>query len=537
MNEATGKLVLTREDTRRLDQLTISEGSSSLELMERAGERIASFLLTHVDGLMPGGLGRGPTSMLVLAGPGNNGGDGFVVARLLAEQGWDVTVALCSHEPEADSDAGVNLQKWTEQGGAMVSATDALAALLGADADQYDLVLDALFGTGLDRDLGGFFMELVAGLNESGLPIVAVDTPSGLCADSGRPLGIAVLADATVSLGTAKPGLFLGAGPNHAGRIVVADIGLLEPAEAGIEPVGVVLDDEICEAWAPHRHPMTHKGELGHVLVAGGSAGKTGAVLLAARAALRAGAGLVTMAVPASLAAATDSVLAEAMTLALADDGGGHVAAGAGPTSEELTAFDAAVVGPGLGMSTGADELLTALVERFSGPLVVDADGLNLLAAKRGAALRAMLDKRRAAGYEQVILTPHPGEMARLLGIGTADVQNDRLRAVRALATEYGVTAVLKGAATLVCDGDSIGFNSSGNAGMASAGMGDVLAGVAAAFAAQLEDSFEVAALAVYVHGLAGDVLADRRHGPGFLAGELADAIPDALASLRLAVP
>jgi NAD(P)H-hydrate epimerase len=478
--------------------MTIEAGTPSIDLMERAGERIAAFLGSHCEQLSPSSHpGHGPRSLLILAGPGNNGGDGFVVARLLAAQGWDVTVALCAGEPRTGSDPHTNLKRWRERDGAVISDTACLAMLRDDDAGGHEIALDALFGTGLDRDLDGLFFELVAALNESGLPIVSVDTPSGLCANSGEPLGLAVLADATVTLGAAKPGLFVGNGPNHAGRIDIADIGLREAAEAGIDPVGQVLDDETCEAWVPHRHPLTHKGDLGHVLVAGASAGKTGAVLLAARAALRAGAGLVTMAVPSSLAAATDAALAEAMTVGLADDGSGHIATGAWQSSDlQPERFDTAVIGPGMATGEGAVDLVRAFVAGFDGPLVVDADALNTLAGERGEPLRKRLTARRAAGHGAVIMTPHPGEMGRLLGISSSAVQKNRLSACRTLAEQYRVTAVLKGAASLVCEGTRTGFNSSGNAGMASAGMGDVLSGLTATLAAQLDDSYEAAALA-----------------------------------------
>jgi NAD(P)H-hydrate epimerase len=399
---------------------------------------------------------------------------------------------------------------------------------------EYDVVLDALFGTGLDRELDASYADLIGALNESGLPVVAVDIPSGLCANTGRVLGTAVLADATVTLGAAKPGLFLGSGPNHAGRIAIVDIGLRDPEEAGIEPVGCVLDDECCEAWVPHRHPMTHKGELGHVLIVGGSAGKTGAVLLAARAALRSGAGLVTMAVPAAVAATTDAALLEAMTTELVDDGHGQVARPAWDAfAGTLERYRAVVVGPGLGNGQGVWPLVEGLVTTFRGPLVIDADGLNALAAHRSDALERAFRMRRDAGAAAAVLTPHPGEMARLLGLSSAEVQEDRLAACRDLAARLQATVVLKGAASLVSDGERTGFNSSGNAGMASPGMGDVLSGLAGTLTAEIGDPFAAASLAVYVHGLAGDILSDRYGGPGFLAGDLAEVLPAAFAALR----
>jgi NAD(P)H-hydrate epimerase len=524
------KAVLTREDMRKLDAATIAAGTPSLELMERAGKQVASYLGARRDQIVPGRRGTRP-SLLVLAGNGNNGGDGFVIARLLADEAWDVTVALCAGTPRPDGDAEINLRRWRNAGGAMLSA-QACQQKLAAGDTAWDLALDTLFGTGLDRPLTGNLVDLIRALNGSGIRVVSVDIPSGLCADTGHPLGAAVLADVTVTLGAAKPGLFVGAGPNHSGRIAIVDIGLLDFERAGIEPVGQVIDGDSSAYWIPHRHRMTHKGELGHVLVAGGQRGKTGAVLLAARGALRAGAGLVTMAVPRAVADPTDAALAEAMTLPLADTPSAEIAEQVcDELGGELERFTSLVIGPGMGTGRGAARLLDACLREFRGPIVVDADGLNVLAEERER-LSERLESRRARGHGPVILTPHPGEMSRLLGTSSGEVQHDRLAACRTFTAKHAATLVLKGAATIVSDGERTGFNTSGNAGMASPGMGDVLSGITAAFAARLESPFVAASLAVYVHGLAADMLAARTRGPGFLASEVADALPSAVAAL-----
>ena len=532
MIQSDFKPVVSRLDMRRLDEATIRAGTKSIELMERAGQHIADFVRGHLDTLLPRARrGSGSPHVLVLAGPGNNGGDGYVVARMLAADGWQVSVAACGKAPNPSSDAGINCRRWRADGGTTIDVTRCQQQLQ-QDKGGWDLAVDALFGTGLDRPLDAPFVELISTLNASGTPLVAVDTPSGLCADSGRPLGIAVLADATVTLGAAKPGLFVGVGPNHTGHIAIADIGLVAPAEAGITPVGQVIDDETCAMWVPHRHATTHKGDLGHVLVVGGAPGKTGAVLLAARGALRAGAGLVTMAVPRRLAATIDAALPEAMTLALPESDSGEIGDSAwDDLSYDVSRYTTAAIGPGIGTGAGASALVGAMVERFAGTLVIDADGLNVLAAERDR-LCERLRQRAERRFGAVVLTPHPGEMGRLTGTSSAEVQSNRLETVRAFSATHDAVLVLKGAATLVCDRQRTGFNSSGNPGMASPGMGDVLAGVTAALATRCADPFEAAALAVYVHGLAGDTLAARLRGPGFLAGEVADAVPIALAAL-----
>ncbi len=517
---------------RELDRVTIEGGVPSIDLMERAGERVTAAVLDELPRLAPNA--PSTPSALVLAGPGNNGGDGFVIARLLATHGWEVTVALCAREPAPDSDPGVNLKRWRDLGGELIDTRTALERLAGKGPT---VIVDALFGTGLVRPLEGGYHDLVAALNDSAVPVVSVDTPSGLCADTGMPLGVAVFAQLTVTLGAAKPGLFCGVGPNHTGRLIVADIGLRDPEEAGIAPVGELIDTDVCVAWLPHRHRMTHKGELGHVLVAGGSLGKCGAVLLAARAALRGGSGLVTMAVPECVAAEADTALVEAMTLALPANSDGELATGAWKhLSDELSRFDAAVIGPGMGTGRGAKALVKGMIESFGGVLVVDADGINVLAAERKHATEALADRTRS-GLGPVVVTPHPGEMGRLLERSSAAVQKDRLDAVRSFSADWKATVVLKGAGTIVSDGRRTGFNTSGNPGMASAGMGDVLAGLTATFGAQRSDPFEAAALATFIHGTAADILARRRGAPGFLAGEVADAVPEAVASVACTLP
>jgi NAD(P)H-hydrate epimerase len=525
------KPVFSRADMRRLDAATIAAGTPSLELMERAGRAIADHMAARRR-VYPSSSRR--PSLLVLSGAGNNGGDGFVVARLLREHGWDVDVALCAREPTPGSDPALNLARWRDGGGSVLERTDAQRKLQAGIG--YDVVLDALYGTGLDRRLEEADIELVRSLNASGFYTLAVDVPSGLCADSGQPLGAAVVADATLAIGAAKPGLFVGLGPDHAGRVIVLDIGLLDPQRANVAPLGQVLEPETCAMWLPPRRKTVHKGDQGHVLVVGGARGKTGAVLLAARGALRAGAGLVTMGVPDSLVATTDAALVEAMTIGLRDDGHGQIAEGAWQALRtEIHRFAVAVIGPGMGTSAGASALVNAFLQEFPGVLVIDADALNVLARDRKE-LSARLSRRRARSQGYVVLTPHPGEMARLAGNSAPEIQQSRLETVRAFCATHAATLVLKGAGTIVSDGERTGFNTSGNPGMASAGMGDVLCGVIAALAARIEASFAAAATAVYLHGAAADVVAAARRAPGYLATEVADAIPDATAALGASV-
>ncbi len=520
--------VLRREAMRDLDARSIAAGIPSIELMERAGLALADFLSEPTEtGIALPADERTPRRLLVLAGSGNNGGDGFVVARLLASRRWRCTVALVGREPRAGGDAATNLAEWRRIGGRVVNREEALA-LLAEGATGFDLGLDAVFGTGLDRDVRGPDADFIHRLNQSGLPIVSVDIPSGLCSDTGRPLGCAVRARATLTIGAAKPGLFLADGPDHAGRVRVADIGLLAPEDA--DRLDFVLAGATTAGCLPRLSPMAHKGSRGHVVIVAGSRGKTGAAVLAARGALRAGAGLVTVAAVAEVQAAVAAALPEAMTRVLAATSDGELSVDCLEGLRlALAVADVVVIGPGLGTGEGAEAALGEAIA-CPAPLVIDADGLNVLATWPEQQRRTMFSARVASGSAAPILTPHPGEMSRLVGLPTADVQQSRAELALNLSKSLMSVVVLKGAGTVVSWGGRSAFNTSGNAGMATGGMGDVLAGLCGALVARLGDPFEAACLAVHVHGVAGDRLAQTT-GTGFLAGELADLLPAVLAT------
>ena len=543
---AASASVLGREAMRALDARTIAAGTPALELMERAGRALAAFVAEVAGNGSSAPTGTGSRRLLVLAGRGNNGGDGFVVARLLAAEGWNATVALAGDEPDAGSDAGINLEKWRRGGGSVIGVEEA-RSILAAGATGFDVGLDAIFGTGLVRRVEGADAAFIHCLNESSLPVVSADIPSGLCSNSGRPLGVAVRARATLAIGAAKPGLFLADGPDYSGRVRVADIGLLLPSSIDILQVATVLDDRTMSSRWPRLPHTAHKGTRGHVLIVAGSRGKTGAAVLAARGALRAGAGLVTVASVAEVQAAVSLALPEAMTRLLAADVDGRVdAAASGALAAIAADVDAIVAGPGLGTGDGASRVIEQLLS-IPLPLVLDADAITILAGWDPARRDGILAARLAAGAPPAVLTPHPGEMGRLAGQSAAEVQQARDMVASDMAKELGAVIVLKGAATIVCDGGRLAFNLSGNPGMGAAGMGDVLSGICGAIAARRTaaeasgptsgrvaaeylDPFERACLAVYVHGAAGDHLA-REIGPGFLASELADRIPAELSA------
>jgi NAD(P)H-hydrate epimerase len=477
-------------------------------LMESAGRAIASAIAQRYPrALRP----------LVACGAGNNGGDGYVVARVLAEQGRGVTPRVLeltrlerqSPESKANRDllAAARVECLRAENAAAIRA-----ALAGSD-----LIVDAVFGVGLARPVEGEAALLLRELAASGLPIVSVDLPSGASSETGLALGFALEPELTVTLGLPKLGLALAP---SAGATLVADIGLPADsiARAGIRAHS--LTRSAARALLPPRPLAGHKGTFGHALVVGGALGKTGAALLSAHGALRAGVGLVTLAAPRSLVPIFASQLAEAMCLVLEDGGSGDFTpAHAVEIRREAEARSALVLGPGLGQSEGARALARALATQVGVAAIVDADALNAFAGDL-AALRAPAPR---------ILTPHPGEAARLLGCDTAAVQSDRAAAARALAARANAVVVLKGARTVVANpAGELSINPSGGPGLAAGGSGDVLAGVLGALVARGLSTWDAARLGVYLHGLAGDL------GPaqGGLASELAARLPAAWQSL-----
>ena len=437
--------------------------------------------------------------LLVLCGPGNNGGDGYVLARLARAAGLEVT--LCAPAgPPPGGDAARAADDWHAVGGAVVPWDAGLPALA-------EVVVDALLGTGLARGVGEPLATVIDTVNTAGRPVLALDVPSGLDADTGAIHGTAVRASVTVTFVGRKPGFYLGCGFEHVGRLVCDELGVPAAAFAGREPALRRLTTRALGLLLRRRPRTAHKGTNGRVLVIGGGPGMPGAALLAGTAALRAGAGLVTVATWPAHAATIAAARPELICFAAEDPD---------RVTAAIAAADVVAIGPGLGQSAWAARLVTAAFASAR-PLIVDADALNLLAAQPS----------RSAHW---CLTPHPGEAARLLGLDTASVQADRLAAVYGLVARYGGVAVLKGAGTLIAAGDGAPWVCErGNPGMAVAGMGDVLTGVIAAIAAQQPDPLATlgrsAAVGVLVHALAGD-LAARCGERGMLASDLIAQLP-----------
>ena len=400
-------------------------------------------------------------------------------------------------------------------------------AKLASTLKDAALLVDAVFGTGLNAPVQGLHADLLHLMNASGVPIFAVDIPSGLDADRGTPLGVAIQAEATATFGFAKIGQVIYPGIAHVGALAVVDIGIAPGAVAEVAPRTRLLDAGEVAPLVPVRAPETHKGTCGHVLIFAGSRGHTGAARLAAHAACRAGAGLTTLAGPASLNAILASGVPESMTALLAD-ADGLMRFDEAWVRALLEGKTAVIVGPGLGTHDDAQQLVRFLLSEVALPMVVDADALTCIARDR-----ALLAKARA----QAILTPHPGEMARLLGGDTAAVQSDRVNTARAFAAEHQCVLVLKGARSVIAaPDDSVWINPTGNPGMASGGMGDALSGILGALLAQGLSPAEAAGLGVYVHGEVADHVAATRGEIGLLASDVIEGVSAGLARLRALV-
>lgn len=533
--------VLSRAEMRAFDKCAIEMCQvPGVVLMENAGRGAADVLsaMIEADGCgrarpardsfptrhvrAPGQPARYPlhARVVVVCGTGNNGGDGFVVARHLLARGADVTVVLTGRSEKVTGDARINHDAYVDLGGLCVELPEgAPLERLTAEIAEADYVIDAIFGTGLDRPIVGHLVEVIHAVNQAKVRKIALDIPSGLDADSGSPLGIAVHADDTVTFGHLKIGLLTPEGARLAGNVHVVDLGV--PDAKILEQVGhvaeVIAEDEIGAHFLP-REANVHKHAAGNVLVVAGSEGKLGAAVLTGRAAMRGGAGLVTVATWPDASRALAALATEVMTTSIdasrLDDAlrvaleGRHVVA----------------IGPGLGLDDAARRAVDHVVLGWEGTKIVDADAITHFTGRA---------KELAGAKGRLVLTPHPGELGRLLGRSGRDVEQDRFGAVREAVALTRATVVLKGARTIIATPDGRLFISmAGNPALATAGSGDVLTGLIAAFACTLPVT-EAACAGVLVHAKAGDRWRERTGADrGLLASELCDAVPELVAAL-----
>ena len=479
---------------READRRTIDEvGVSSIQLMENAGRQVVEAMRQQWPTLLS-------WHVSVVGGKGNNGGDGFVVARVLAALGVDVSVYLLSPVRDIEGDAGLQLSRLKSIDVAVHEAarTEEWRRYVKVIANS-DVIVDALLGTGLARPLDGYFRTVVNDLNACAVPIVSIDIPSGLSADTASLIGESVVAKLTVALGAPKLPLLMLPAAERVGKVVVADIGIPDFVTDSIVGPSVKV---ITRAWArtlvaPRRAGM-HKGDCGRVLLVAGSTGKTGAACLAGLGALRSGSGLLTVATPRSCQPIVSAWMPEYMTLGLDETVRGTLRA---ESAEEILEepCDVLAVGPGLGKGEDVSDFVRTLVKHSVVSLVLDADALNVFSG----------DTAELCGKDgrDLIITPHPGEMARLVGMPTEQVQVHRIEIARDFAITHQLFVVLKGARTVVATPDgAVWINGTGNPGMATGGTGDVLTGVVAAWLGQMKDAAMACCLGVFLHGFAGDL-------------------------------
>lgn len=512
--------ILSAAQMREADRYTIEDiGIPSLVLMENAGRQVVAAMEARFEDRLNG-------RVAILCGRGNNGGDGFVVARTLVQRGIDTAVFIIGALAEVRGDARTNLDILGRLGVTVVEINDEQSwELHFSEISKCTLIVDAIFGTGLTSPVAGMMETVIADINAADIPIVAIDLPSGLSADTPHLIGDCIDASMTVTLAAPKLPLVLPPGEAYAGDVVIADIGIPYEVIDGLDGVYVeLLTPEQLRALVEPRAADSHKGDFGRVSVIAGSRGKTGAAHLTAMGALKSGAGLVTVATPACCLAIVASLAPEFMTEPLADTDEGTLAAGAVDRVLELT-HDVLVCGPGLGRTPSVAEFVRGLLDRATVPLVLDADAITMLADEPG----------RLMGKEErdIIITPHPGEMARLIGVPVEEVQANRLQVASDFATTHRVYVVLKGHRTLIATPDGRVFiNPTGNPGMATGGTGDVLTGMIAAWLAQLLDAEAACRLAVFLHGAAGDLAAAAEGQSGMTATDLLAHIGEALTSV-----
>ncbi len=507
--------VVAADEMREIDRRAMEEfGIPGAVLMENAGRGATDAIEEFISG-------EEIENILIVAGKGNNGGDGFVVARHLVNRGIECEVCLIGKKSNVKGDAKGNLDAALKMGIEITEMGDN-ASILDSFIKRSGLIVDAIFGTGLSKEVSGIYRGIIEAINFSSLPVVSLDIPSGLDSTTGRPLGLSVEADMTVTFCLPKVGLVLYPGADFVGELVLAGIGApYELLESDELKTSLVLEENVEDVLLP-READSHKGSYGHLLIVAGSTGKSGAAAIAADAALRSGSGLVTVAAPASINDILEVKLTEAMTEPLADGERGTLGAEAVERAFKLLeGKDALVLGPGISREAGTGEFVRKVAVNLDVPAVIDADGLWHLADDL-----EIIKKCKAP----LILTPHPGEMAKLLGVSSKEVQEDRIGISRKFAEKYGCWLVLKGARTIIAAPDgNVYINTTGNPGMASGGTGDALSGMIGSFLGQGCTPPESALLGVYLHGYAGDLAAEEKGEASLIATDIIGKLPEVL--------
>ncbi len=504
--------IATRETIKEIDRVTIEKyGVPGIVLMENAGRAVASVIRREFPD---------KDNISVFCGGGNNGGDGFVTARHLINTGKKVTTYLLQNRNEYSGDARTNLNSLSK-----ISKDIKRLKSSFSNYQESDLVVDSIFGTGLDREIKGPYRKIIERINSLKVPKVAVDLPSGIDANKGTPLGSSVIADVTVTFVVPKLGISIYPGLDHCGKIYVA--GITTPKILEDKILYELVTFKKCRSIIKKRPHDTHKGNYGHTLIVAGSSGKTGAAALCAHASVRSGSGLVTVGVPRSVLNSVDEKIIEAMSLGLRDDGSGFLSdVSLDQVVSEMSSKTSLAIGPGISVNQGTKDLLFKVLVESQVPVVADADAVNIIAENKD-----LLKKLKVP----VILTPHPGEMARLMGMTTREVQLNRVKHAEEFAVSHKCYVVLKGARSVIATPDGCVFiNPTGNPAMSSGGMGDVLTGVISGLISQKYSPLEACLLGTFVHGLSGDIEAEEKGPSGITATDVADSIPRALKQVQV---
>ena len=510
--------VLSPRRMARFDEYAIKTwGIPSAVLMENAGR--------NTYRLMKERYLAGGETIAVICGRGNNGGDGFVIARYALIDSFNVRVYLIGRKTDLKGDAALNMTLFSSLGGEIVECTEKSRAVK-AGIKEAHLIVDAIFGTGLSKPVGGMEKTVIDEINGSGKPVIAVDIPSGIDGNRGKPLGSAVRAVHTFTYAYPKLGQILSPGADHAGRLTVIDICIPPFAEKEVGFDGEVTDGEMLRGFLRKRLPWSHKGTFGHAVVIAGSPGKTGAAHMASLAALKIGAGLVTLVVPQTLGPVMEVKTTEVMTYPVKDDGKGFFTA---DSFDEIASFtgdtDVVIMGPGLSQNEGVMELTRRIYREIDKPFVIDADGINAFQGHT-----SLLKKLK----RDAVLTPHPGELARLIGKTPKEVNDDRIGTTRSCSGEWGVNLLLKGSASVLVTADGRMFlNPTGNPSLAKGGSGDILTGFIGGIASQGYTLTQSALLGAYLHGYMADTWVENHSDMDLLALDLLAGLGDALEEIR----
>lgn len=507
-------ITVTPKQMAKIDKFTITEiGIPGIVLMENAALCVLREIEKDVNDIKE-------KTICIFGGKGNNGGDAFAIARHLYNKGSKILVFILAEKSSVKGDAKTNLDILYKMGIEVIEILE-IRDLDNAKKhiNNCDLIVDGIFGTGIEGNIPYLISETINFVNETNIPVISVDIPSGISGKTGKILGACFKAYKTVTFAYAKTGLFIYPAVKYTGEIVVADIGIPESVLDKFDIKNHIIDEYMASDMIPKRYSDSNKGSYGKLLLLTGSTGMTGAGCLAGRAALRTGLGLLYLAVPASVVNIYDSNLIESITLPLEDGNLGYLTR---ECIEELKSYiddmDVIALGPGLSTKGDVQDIVYSIIENAKVPLVIDADGINVLSENI-----EILTKCKVP----IVLTPHPGEMARLLNISVDEVQENRIDIACDFSKRWNVVLVLKGSKTIVATPDGRVFiNTTGNSGMATGGTGDVLAGIIASFICQGVEPYKSAILSVYFHGLCGDNIAKTRGEHGIIASDLIEEIP-----------